>query len=42
MILECYKKLVDYVKKHDIGTGTLLEEIANRRQMRIEVHGNKR
>jgi hypothetical protein len=39
MILECYKKLVDYVKKHDAGTGALLEEIASMRQLRIEVHG---
>ena len=41
MILECYKKLVDYVKRHDSGTASLLEEIASMRQLRIEVHSNR-
>jgi hypothetical protein len=38
MILECYKKLVDYVKKYDVGTAALLEEIAGARRQRIEAH----
>ena len=41
MILECYKKLVEYVKRHDSGTASLLEAIASMRQLRIEVHSNR-
>jgi len=42
MILECYKKLVDYVKKYDAGTAALLEEIASARRHRIEIHSTNK
>jgi hypothetical protein len=41
MIFDCYKKLLDYVKKHDTGTAALIQEIATARRHRIEMHANK-
>lgn len=41
LILDCYKKLVEYVKRHDPGTVALLEEIVSMRQLRIEVHSDR-